>query len=817
MRHFSEYHAVLNSLADQDCLTRDESAWLHSFLTKLRSLISNGNVRSTFAQMLNELFKTASIEGKELPAITVLVGDQGQTALLKQLNLLRHELDLLCGGLSFFAGCIHISKKNFDAARQYFSAFTVHEFIRLHYSIEEHEVSSKDFSTLTPYARGATSLIFRCGTQGEHVLKLLQPRYLEQPEIGGRLERYGSQFSGATGQACQGITPIVSSCGYGWVKMEYIDGKTLQQFIKEDVAQELSLFRSKRLATSGSRAARMKYFRTMELVFSAILLALKQVASNEMAHLNLSPSNIIVKTSSDSLEVKLIDFGPNSQVAARIGHSQDIEELHTYLSPELRAGVEAGVVSDIYSLGVLLLEYWVGSRIKTEELDQSLDEVWMECPDLATIIDDCLTTQPRFRALEYKVRAEIGVDVPVTGRAAERLYDLLLSRFTTAANKAQHGGHSQLLGLVLNYQVVDQLFRLVVFSGDYVFEKRETEITKRAWRVRELKLNVFRYVCWFAVTVCIVWMPLGIVFSDFDQSLAAVKLRELLSLSYVEHDKAWPGRVICVSFAIVAGTYYLNIFQSIDIYGDRVTAAVRIWPYRVARWTLRFNSWCFAMPILFALVVYPTAWPYCSGVGLVFVGINNLFMHRAGKRALSAMDKSLRVRDSQSVRDDMTEFRGWDLVIFAYAAGLGGVGYVLMHVLNRESNDPFIVECIVAGLALLVNHVKMHGGNCIKRAPRVRKMFLRIFLSQRRMLYGDWQKLIEAIFGLSTVKGWLRDVNTDRLSVDVHLAMNEWSSLKQYIREWERSGAVVNWQSIPSDENKDWSIRITLEARNNVS
>jgi eukaryotic-like serine/threonine-protein kinase len=153
-----------------------------------------------------------------------------------------------------------------------------------------------------------------------------------------------------------------------WFVMEWVAGASITAHCREHaclLAERLRLFRSACEAVS--------YAHRMLIV-----------------HRDLKPSNILVNSDG---EVKLVDFG----IAKHLGGGSDTEDQTTaglfqlslnYAAPEQIRGETAGIVGDVYSLGVVLYELLTGllpanlSHASVLEMSQWLDRE-IDPPSLA--------------------------------------------------------------------------------------------------------------------------------------------------------------------------------------------------------------------------------------------------------------------------------------------------------------------------------------------------------------------------------------------------------------------------------------------------
>ncbi|MEP6561385.1 MAG: serine/threonine-protein kinase [Nakamurella sp.] len=95
-------------------------------------------------------------------------------------------------------------------------------------------------------------------------------------------------------------------------------------------------------------------------VGAAVAGALAAVHSHDLVHRDVKPANILISTTGD---VKLSDFGIARELAAaRLTAAADVIGTAAYLSPEQARGAEVGPPTDVYALGLVLLESLTGHR-----------------------------------------------------------------------------------------------------------------------------------------------------------------------------------------------------------------------------------------------------------------------------------------------------------------------------------------------------------------------------------------------------------------------------------------------------------------------
>lgn len=126
--------------------------------------------------------------------------------------------------------------------------------------------------------------------------------------------------------------------GRPWVVMEFVEGETLAAALKrgplplEDVRQ----------------------------IGLAVAEALDHVHAQGLVHRDVKPANILLKTGGGA---KLTDFGIARLVdAARVTSTGLLVGTASYLAPEQVAGEPVGPATDVYALGLLMLEAITGTR-----------------------------------------------------------------------------------------------------------------------------------------------------------------------------------------------------------------------------------------------------------------------------------------------------------------------------------------------------------------------------------------------------------------------------------------------------------------------
>ncbi len=169
-----------------------------------------------------------------------------------------------------------------------------------------------------------------------------------------------------------------------------------------------------------------------------------------------------------------------------------------------------------------------------------------------------------------------------------------------------------------------------------------------------------------------------------------------------------PGRLVAVTFALTCVTYYVNNFALIS---------PRQCGYRLGELVMRGCAWFLPLPVLWALIYDPHAWPLCSGIGTLLVVLNNFLALRITKEAEELGDR-FSTRGPEGRLFVLDNFDEWWKLMGAYSVALIFVGALLLL-------DGAQDEKVYAGLVVVINLFKMYRLNCVKLAPKVRGNLLR--------------------------------------------------------------------------------------------
>jgi eukaryotic-like serine/threonine-protein kinase len=167
-------------------------------------------------------------------------------------------------------------------------------------------------------------------------LKLLYRRFAEDEEFVERFRREASSAAGLQHPNIVGVFDRGEWDGTYYIAMEFLDGHTLKQLVREHGAMPPDLAND--ITVQVLRAARFAHKRGV-------------------VHRDIKPHNVILD---DEGRAKVTDFGIARAGASDMTETGSIMGTAQYLSPEQAQGQPVSPRSDLYSIGVMLYELLTG-------------------------------------------------------------------------------------------------------------------------------------------------------------------------------------------------------------------------------------------------------------------------------------------------------------------------------------------------------------------------------------------------------------------------------------------------------------------------
>jgi eukaryotic-like serine/threonine-protein kinase len=165
-------------------------------------------------------------------------------------------------------------------------------------------------------------------------VKVLAPQFAKDQQFVARFRREAQAAAGLNHPNVVSIYDTGSEDGIHWIVMEYVEGRTLKEIVREEGP------------LLPERATEIAH---------AICLALAVAHEKGLVHRDIKPANIMITPSG---ETKVMDFGIARATAGADTLTQTATVLGTaaYLSPEQAQGKPVDARSDIYAVGCVLFE-----------------------------------------------------------------------------------------------------------------------------------------------------------------------------------------------------------------------------------------------------------------------------------------------------------------------------------------------------------------------------------------------------------------------------------------------------------------------------
>jgi hypothetical protein len=213
------------------------------------------------------------------------------------------------------------------------------------------------YTVVRPLASGGMAELFIAkqeamgGFEKQVVLKLLQPRYAENPRVVAMFLDEARLAAKLNHPSIVHLYDVADEGGMKYIAMEYIHGETVADIVKRGLAVDKYLPLEHAVHVIRQSAAGLAYAHERREPDGHIL---------RIVHRDVSPTNILASYEG---QTKIVDFG--------IARAQDElrEESGTrpgkasYMSPEQVRGEPADYRSDIFSLGIILYELTLCQRL----------------------------------------------------------------------------------------------------------------------------------------------------------------------------------------------------------------------------------------------------------------------------------------------------------------------------------------------------------------------------------------------------------------------------------------------------------------------
>jgi serine/threonine protein kinase len=566
-------------------------------------------------------------------------------------------------------------------------------------------------TALALHATGTTSFIFKAATTkyGPCALKAIQAPYVGLSSIRNATANYAKNFG-----MHPEYSPKIYQSEETWIIMEFIKGLNLNDYLIKIRAE--TAFLSDR------------YLTLVASVFHMIAEALAYYESlhPSLVHGDLTPFNIMIEFDRlDPKAVKLIDFGPNYVLKERAGSRpsfiQAFSRTELFMAPEVVFGRrDASIESDLYSLGVIGLDFLCSEPLRKDMIGLRLQEIWRNPASLgiAQVIEDLIDEDPDNRLLILKGRSEGSIYAALDRVVQEqvKVYKDLVVEDQRGLDLKNQAGRSFKPDVWQSFHNIAKLFSV---EGNPYMDVTKGQLLASRLNALCQAVIVSSFVLYTLVDVKAQFFPgLNIPFSDIVADIVGWHPKQFTIGNLWEN---LPGRVVALTFGLVAARYYANIFSLLRVEGTRSIMQ------SLAEMSIRMNCLTYFVPIMVAIVFNPKWWPFCTLIGALFPAVNNYLCWFTAREACRHSRAVFSIESFHRVETDrfLRIYREWWMHMGAYSLGIGIIGLLLAF---GHAED----EKVYAYFISFINVFKIYRNTCASDALDISGNLSRLFFAHRR-------------------------------------------------------------------------------------
>jgi tRNA A-37 threonylcarbamoyl transferase component Bud32 len=571
---------------------------------------------------------------------------------------------------------------------------------RVLYDLYEIDERFRD-SNLALHTTGTTSFIIKSDYfhgKFHHVIKIIKPWFIADAAISeqtaGTKRFYDDRLSLASFRNHR-VAPQIDDSNRQSIVMEFVDGITLRQYFADLWVSE---------GTAVPRSTGESYDALGRVIVSLCGM-LKSCDELSIAHGDLSTTNILVEDASTEFpKLRLIDFGINYLLTRNLGRMDDYPSLVSTIDPDVmdkKYEARPALVSDVYSLGIILTEGFLGNDYRVEGVQVVLDRVYERHQGLGAILDDLLDPVPERRLADILVGVE-----PYDSIASRLDAELrLVSLFSLVDTKLSFRYLEDLAGMVFPGFKDIVKYVIVKLKGGSARRSVLSEPVRR----QELVSPVFEradLLIPFCLNIATITVVAGRLI-PLDSALQG----DRVGASVKEHWSAW---IVAASSSIVAARYFISLFAGLPAKG---LPRLCVWLARLCA----IGPW---VPIMLVLYRDPNDWPMYAAIGGSLLVANNVAWYWFTGRAIQAI-KTSRVHVSPLMEDTRFSLRGWQetssITLFCIAA-----------IAVLVAKDILVDVTFYAVLLAIVVNGRIYFANLLSDAPRMRTGIQRLSYGFRR-------------------------------------------------------------------------------------
>lgn len=534
------------------------------------------------------------------------------------------------------------------------------DFLESYYNLPSYLPDNEECYEL--HEVGTTSYIIHITRkdQDDLALKIVKPRYLDNPTICERTSSYKNKY-----EDIEEVSVYVKESTKRYILMEYVDGKTLSYYIKEEFS---NLKPEKRL----------KYAR---LILDEVIKALEYALEHDISHYDISPDNVLIEEinlegENPKVSLRLIDFGFNYLVLDRVGSAHAFGSVQTYIAPELAKDPgSVSVRSDVYGVGILSAEVLSGKLVGEESLPSLLDTCWNHYPEIAKYIEPLVQEDPKDRMKSFEGFAESS-DTNVFSKLRECYSRALLlsserhsaeewsSKIPQAITLFLLVGAGQLLPYIKKALSISDEDKSLDYSSRYLL----------SWAI----LPEVLYLVTFLVVALLIMRDFGLG-GTIGIPIVAKVLDVLPGPAGMEY--VLP-RLLGLSCGMAAVKYYLYIFINVDARGVSPMMETSV----------RLISFIWTFPLIWGVFWGPSHWGLFAGVGILLFSFNNLVCYTVSAKIYNS-DANHLFLESSNIYEFIRLFKWWFPSMFIYGFILLVI-WILLEWNVLVDNTFYLVVCL---------------------------------------------------------------------------------------------------------------------------
>lgn len=259
------------------------------------------------------------------------------------------------------------------------------------------------YEILEKIGEGGMGLVYKakCHLLNRNVaVKILKPELTCDEEFITKFKKESLSAASLSHSNIVNIYDVGCENDIYYIVMEYINGKTLKQIIKEE--------------------APLSFNRVIN-ISKQICFALEHAHINKIIHRDIKPQNILI--TNDGI-VKVTDFGiARTSNSTTITNTGNMLGSAYYISPEQARGVYTDEKTDIYSLGIVMYEMATGKVpfvaespvvVALKHIQDNITRPSNIIPDIKVALEDIiLKCLEKSSSLRYKSAAMVVKDLEV--------------------------------------------------------------------------------------------------------------------------------------------------------------------------------------------------------------------------------------------------------------------------------------------------------------------------------------------------------------------------------------------------------------------